>query len=77
MKAQRVRVQPRGATLAGRTAVVSGWLGQDGPGTYLWLGYRDADGREVCTGILDGAQLYRLAKAVVKRFECKQQGVSK
>jgi hypothetical protein len=77
VKAQRIRVQPRGSTESGRTAIVSGWLGTNGPSTYLWLGYKDSSGREMLTGILDGPQLYRLAKAIVRRFEGQREGDDK
>jgi hypothetical protein len=46
---------------------IGGWLDWDGGrSTYLWLGL---DGR--CIGTLSGAKLYRLSKAICKRFEEK------
>ena len=42
---------------------LGGWL--QGKETYLWLG--EPGGR--CRGILDGAKLLRLAKAIVRQFE--------
>lgn len=42
---------------------VGGWL--SGRATYLWFGTEDG----LCYGSLDGQQLYRLAKAIVRHMD--------
>lgn len=61
MSARKIKTKLR---LTGDTGTkLGGWfLGKD---TYLRIG--DKDGH--CLGVLDGAKLLRLAKAIVRQFE--------
>lgn len=61
MKTQPIRAKPR---LRDPRFTLGGWLGSQPSQTYLWFGYDDK-----CVGILSDKALYRLAKAIVKRFE--------
>jgi len=58
MKKQRVRTKQDNKI---DTLVIEGWL--DGRNTYLWFGNPNY------IGCLSDRKLYRLAKAIVKRFE--------
>ena len=61
MKRQYVRTTPDGHNYK---MSIGGWL--DGRNTYLWFG--DIEGK-MCYGTLSEQKLYRLAKAIVRRFE--------
>ena len=62
MKNQKIRVHFGYVPENLRNLEISGWL--SGKGTYLWVGYGEDWG-----AVLDGQSLYRLAKAIVRRFE--------
>ena len=62
MRTRRIRTKPDRPE---DTVEISGWL-CDAERTYLWFGYQ---GR--CIGILSGEKLYRLAKAITRRWEAK------
>ena len=62
MKNQKIRVHFGYVPEKLRNLEISGWL--SGKGTYLWVGYGEDWG-----AVLDGQSLYRLAKAIVRRFE--------
>ncbi|MCR4300750.1 MAG: hypothetical protein NUV51_03995 [Sulfuricaulis sp.] len=63
MSAQTIRTKSDRSCLLSNRLEISGWLSSR-RGTYLWFGL---DGK--CIGTLSGARLYRLAKAIVRRFE--------
>ena len=68
MRRRPIQIRPHTSNTELKS-VIEGWLGKNGAETYLWLGVELPNGESVCTGILDGARLYRLAKAIVRRFE--------
>ena len=59
MKRQRIKTR----CTIGKRLEIKGWL-DDKRGTYLWFGVDDR-----FIGLLDGVPMYRLAKAIVKRWE--------
>lgn len=65
LRNQRIRTRARKAY--GETEVlIGGWL--SGKDSYLWLG-KPSGG---CLGFIGGQPLYRLAKAIVKRYEAQK-----
>ena len=66
MKARRIRTKPDKSVLDYSGFSIAGWLNNADSGkcTYLWFGVNDR-----CVGTLSGRKLYRLCKAVVRRFE--------
>ena len=59
MRIQRIRIKPDSGKVE-----ISGWLSNHKKGTYLWLGLGGH-----CIGHVGGYKLYRLAKAIVNRYE--------
>lgn len=58
MRQQKIKTRPTIGQVE-----IGGWL-SDRRRTYLWFGFKGE-----CIGIIDGQPLYRLAKAIVRRFE--------
>lgn len=64
MRTQRIRAKVEQARDGFE---LRGWLGP-GKNSYLWFGINGN-----CVGTLDGRALYRLAKAIVKRYEERER----
>ena len=62
LKTQRIRTKPSKVSSSSPNLELGGWF--QGKDTYLWIGYKDS-----FLGYVAGRKLYRLAKAIVERYE--------